>query len=954
MKICRAVLGIVLLALLGSAFFVIPVRAQSGNCDYARVWDFAAGDYAGWTIQHGTQTTNGAEPVYINGTTKLLQMTLMCDEPWGNPRKFLYGFWSSRGWAGIRPYSLALLDENGDVISGWGNLGQGSGAAGQGWWEYSGNFSAVYGIQIYFQWGTSETYWVNYFEINHTTPVGTATPVFTPTPVVVPGTGAGWSYPVAQRDRPLSRPDLYRVLPVFAEIDLENLTETVPSAILGLSLGQGANVHAVLSGQITEIAPLSGMCINQGGIPNIQPGSCQMSDPGGGITEVLHLFYQQAQLVTQDVGEGRFIRYVVASPRVRVGDVVEQDCILGQTLPMSKGYPFLEESQAGWTLIEGLEGEEPFDLLTPLSREPDDITCRAEPSPQCSYVRNPDFQSAEFWELGAFAGQTPSIALGGGLVPTGYAVQRDIYLDPETEYAIIVRHIPEPGASSYSFAVELGTDTHTIEWIPSDGVVPQDIVITAQEYTPLTAGGLYDLSISGLANASATTIDFICIFDPDAERPQPAGGCLLFNHEFDQDSVSWSSTGVVVWGGGLARVLDEGTISQALRLSPKDSGPQSYTLAVRARRAGVYAEGETIDLGWEWSTFSGTLAGFTTNQNSNFQEKTATFTVSGAATDDLTLTVDADNSTPKSLHIDRVCITTNDGTMPPGYLDPPTIEANCKICIYEPSGDITQDLSELVGWLGCMLLSLWECSVKSVLVGMWQTLTAILVMFGYFRMWLSLSFMNFAEWANANAVVFAQFLGGELTNVGTRLQNSLTSMVSITQIQSGNAGIWDVFLALINQLASTIGNVIYGIISPLIDLVREIAGGILHLVAGMIDLIAALLGVIISLISGFVVNAMGFVLGIFQAIINGINMAPAEIPSWLAACSDPLAGAFTPDSQIGYLCLGVYVMEQRMQQGAAQYFIPIFVGLASIALLLWGAQALLNAIASLGGGGGDE
>ena len=952
MRLGRAVLVVVFGALVGSAFFVIPVRAQSGNCDYPRVWDFTAGDYAGWTIQHGTQTANGAGPVYINSSTKLLQMTLMCDNPVGNPRKFLYGFWSSHGWAGNRPYSIALLDENGDVIL--GQLGQGSGAAGQGWWEYSGNMSAVYGIQIYFQWGTSETYWVNYFEINHTTPVPTSTPMITPTPVVVPGVGAGWSYPVAQRDRPLSRPDLYRVLPVFAEIDLENLTETVPSALLGLSLGQGANVHAVLSGQITEIAPLSGMCIHQGGIPNIQPGSCQMNDPGGGLTEVLHLFYQQAQLVTQDVGEGRFIRYVVASPRVRVGDVVEQDCILGQTLPMSKGYPILEESQAGWTLLEGVEGEAPFDLLTPLSREPDDLTCRAEPSPQCSYVRNPDFQSADFWELGSYAGQTPSIALGGGLVPTGYAVQRDIFLDPDTEYAILVRHIPEPAASSYSFSVELGTESHMVQWIPADGVVPQDTLIPAQVYTPLTAGGLFNLSISGLANAAATTIDFICIFEPAAALPQPTGGCLLFNHEFDQNSASWNSAGVVVWGGGLARVLDTGSIAQPLRLSPKASGPQSYTLAVRARRAGVYAAGESIDLGWTWSSFSGVLTGFTTTQNANFQEKTATFTVSGAATADLTLTVDAQNSTPKSLHLDRVCITTNDGAVPPGYLDPPLIEANCKICVYEPSGEVAQDLSELVSWLGCMLLSLWECSVKSVLVGLWQTLTTILMMLGYFRMWLSLSFANFAEWANANTVVLAQFLGGELTNVGTRLQNSLTSMVSVTQIQTGSAGLWEVLLALINQLANTIGNVIYGVISPLIDLVREVLGGILQLVVGLIDLMFALLGVVLALVAGFVVNAISLVLGIFQAILNGVNMAPAEIPPWLAACSDPLSGVFTPSSQIGYLCLGVYVMEQRMQQGAAQYFIPVFMGLASLALLLWGAQALLNAVASLGGGGGTE
>lgn len=962
MKICRAVLGIVLLALLGSAFFVIPVRAQSGNCDYARVWDFAAGDYAGWTIQHGTQTTNGAEPVYINGTTKLLQMTLMCDEPWGNPRKFLYGFWSSHGWAGIRPYSLALLDENGDVISGWGNLGQGSGAAGQGWWEYSGNFSAVYGIQIYFQWGTSETYWVNYFEINHTTPVGTATPVFTPTPVVVPGTGAGWSYPVAQRDRPLSRPELYRVLPVFEELsEFTDLEPDVPSVVAGFSLSAGANVHAILPGEITAVTRLEGMCLNQGSVANLQSGSCQITDPGDpALFSFLYLLYSEAYLITQDAGE-YLLHYVVAAPRVEVGDVIAQDCIIGITIGMTKAapYPIVGESAAGWTLVAGLENDEPFDLLTPLSHEPVDLVCRAETSPQCSYVRNPNFQGSDFWELGTFGGKTASIAPGGGLIPDGYASQSAIMLDPETEYSIIVRHVPGiPSAPAYSFIVSLGSTDTIITYTPdpsADAIGKQEVIIPPQTFEAGTSSGLYDLTISSLNNSSAAIVDFICIFDPDEDVPPPTGGCLLFNHEFDNGDDYWSSQGVVVIDAGLARVLDEGQIWQSLRLLPKESGPQTYTLSVLARRAGIYAEGETIDLDWEWGIHSGTLTGFTTTLGSNFQEKTTTFTVSGEATEDLALLVDADNSTQKSLHIDRVCVTTEDGTVPPGYL-PPTIEANCKICIYEPSGDLAQDLSELVGWLGCMLLSLWECSVKSVLVGMWQTLTAILMMFGYFRMWLSLSFSNFAEFANGNAVVFADYLRSELWNLGTRFENALTSAMSFTAIQGGGgAGLWDFLTALVTQLGTTIGNVISGVIGPLIDLIREIIAGIFGIIFAVINLIAALLSLIVGLITGVLTTLLGTALGIVQAIINAINMTPvAPMPEWLISCGDPLSGTFAPDNQLGYLCLGIWMMEQKFQTGPAQYFLPIFIGLASLALLMWGVQRILGVIANLGAGGNDE
>ena len=314
------------------------------------------------------------------------------------------------------------------------------------------------------------------------------------------------------------------------------------------------------------------------------------------------------------MGDGRIIRYVVAAPRVRVGDIVEQDCIIGATLPLSKGYPILVESSAGWALFEGLEGEDAFDLLTPLSLEPNDIFCRAEPSPQCSNIRNPDFQTSEWWELGGFGSEPATIALGGGLVlgTMGWAQQRDIVLDSETEYAVIVRHVPSPGASAYSFIVSVGGTDHIVNWAPDDGYVPQDTVIDSQTYEPQVADGLYTLMLSGLHNSTSALIDFVCIFDPNADLPQPPGGCILFNHEFDQQD-HWTKNApggggpVPAFQSGLAFIIDEASISQSLRLSPKDDGPQGYILSVYARRAGTNTGAENIDLDWEWGTYGGCL-----------------------------------------------------------------------------------------------------------------------------------------------------------------------------------------------------------------------------------------------------------------------------------------------------------------------------------------------------------
>jgi len=816
----------------------------------------------------------------------------------------------------------------------------------------------ILGLTLPFKWGypvvSDSTYgWTMVFGLDVDDDPFDLTPRLSHEPDDISCNTDGWVYTVGTITRSVTRPHIYRVLPPFAELDKPDR-----SASLFISSYAGSDVHAAVDGEITAVDPLGGICINTMGLIN-SPGTCTVND----IADLLpldylhHLIWANAYVVTQDVGDGRTLKYVLTNPRVAVGDEVSASCILGQTGTMQRSdYSVVTNSAEGWALVQGLDdGDAAFDVAPLMAVEPQAMVCRGLEGVACALVRDPGFdENFSVWQ----ADTSDPSHFADGLIPEGRTWQSDLYLDPATEYAILIRHRPEVGANAYSFNVTLGTeDPHPITYFPKDGNSPKDVIIPAQTYTA-NSTGTYTLSIEEILNPLDARVDFICIYDPegDGEIPQPGGGCLLLNHEFDQDGTYWTPTGVTVFGGGLARVLDEGAIAQALKLSPKSTGPQDYVLTVKARRAGVYAAGETIDLGWTWGgTFSGTLSGFTTTTGSNFQEKSATFTVSGAATNDLTLTVDADNSSAKSLHIDSVCINTADGVVPPGYLPPPVIEANCRICVYEPSGDIAQDMSELVGWLGCMLLSLWECSVKSVLVGIWTVLTNILMMIGYVRMWLSLIFANFAEWANGSAVVFANYLGSELWNLGTRIQNTLTSLVSVTQIQTGSAGIWDVFLALINQLGSTIGNVIYGVLSPLIDLIRDFIGGIFSLVGAVVNLISALLSLVIGLITGVLTTLLGTALGIVQAIINGINMTPtAPMPNWLISCGDPLSGAFTPDNQLGYLCLGIWMMEQKFRSGPAQYFLPIFIGLASLALLMWGVQRILNTIANLADGGSSE
>ncbi len=931
MKVWRAVLVMLLMVSVGSALFIAPARAQSGNCDYPRVWDFSAGDYAGWTIQHGTQTANGAEPVYINGTTKLLQMTLMCDEPWGNPRKFLYGFWSSHGWAGIRPYSLALLDENGDAIDGWENLGQGSGAAGQGWWEYSGNFSAVYGIQIYFQWGTSETYWVNYFEINHTTPVPTATPVFTSTPTLTPVSPSGWANPIRVQDAEVSQNGVYAADSPFLEVTGAAYEDDF-NAHIAYSETIGVNVHAAAEGTVASVRPLSGSCDQILGAPD---GYCFISNsqPSGAGFWYRYASFESAYVVHLGLGDGRSLKYVVAFPQVSEGDTVQQGCILGKTLPyrFSAGLEVAEAAH-GYVLVQGLdEDSSPFDLRDWFTQEPQPRVCANEDpglDSTCALVADPTFTGDARWEwLRHPNGGVLSIQPSGGAGLVGVLQQR-LNLDPGAQYAINLVYtplVPNPRA----FEISLGTET-PVTIYDSEAVlgIPITKTIPAQSYTPFSSdeiGNWYWLELESSFNLAEPEVilNHICVVDILTGDPQPSGGCLLFNHEFDQQDF-WDKTAPSGGGpapsfqSGLAIMVDGASISQALKLSPKESGPQGYLLSVYARRAGTNSGTQNIDLTWAWGSEGGTMEGYLSGP---VQEVRDTFTVSLSQSNDLILTVDAtDSPSVSTLHIDRVCILTEDGVKPPGYLDPPPIIASCKICAYVPTGDLAADLNEFVGWLGCLLTQLWDCHLKTVLLGIWTAVTNILIFLGHMRLWLSLTLGNIAVWFNSNLLVVARWLEGTLKNIAAQIYLPMV-------IRDDGKGFWDVISDLITYGVGGFLETLRAAIDNLGVLFSQLIGGVFGLAAAIISVMGALIGMVINAISGLLLTVIGSLVSIIIAFINGMNAVPAAAPDWIPNCADPGMGDL--------ICYGFYMLDTEFQTGTGSILLAVIIGLASLDLLVW-------------------
>ncbi len=922
MKVWRAVLVMLLMVSVGSALFIAPARAQSGNCDYPRVWDFSAGDYAGWTVTTGNITASGVEAEWISGYTKAIDMSLMCAAPVGNPRQFLYGYWSSDGWTAPRPYNVYLLDENGDQIG--GALGGGSGASGYGWFGWSGNWSAVYGFRIYYQRG-GENYTVRYWEINHTTPVPTATPVFTSTPTIAPVPSGDWAYPAtaAARDITFLGAELDFLSRVhaspFSALTASNESLETPYSYF-LPVNQGYQIHAVVAGTVQSVSPLSPACA-RGGNPE-----CFLAQLPSGYN--LYLKGVGTSVVAVELGDGRVLKYVVDDPAVYEGQALVAGCIVGTAplLVMSKNLG--NRIDVAYAFVQGYETSgDMFDLDPYIGVEPSPRRCTEVLGGDCALVADPRFTNDPRWQTDPdpLSGVTGRWEAGGSYALTG-TIWQDIALDAQKEYSIHLVYT-RLTVSAHRFFVRLGTgdplpvfdsaaptQQQLSVWIPSDTYTPND-----------PATGLYSfafISESGLDEPDVR-LDFACIYDEDTGDPQPPGGCLLFNHEFDQQDF-WAKTAPSGGGpapsfqSGLSIMVDEASISQALKLSPKESGPQGYILSVYARRAGTNSGEQNIDLTWEWGSEGGTLEGYLSGP---VQEVRDTFTVSLSQSNDLILTVDAtDSPSVSTLHIDRVCILTEDGVKPPGYLDPPPIIASCKLCAYVPTGDLAADLNEFVGWLGCLLTQLWDCHLKTVLLGIWTTVTNILIFLGHMRLWLSLTLGNIAVWFNSNLLVVARWLEGTLKNIAAQIYLPIV-------IRDDGKGFWDVISDLITYGVGGFFETIRAAIDNLGALFSQLLGGVFGLAAAIISVLGALIGMVINAISGLLLTVIGSLVSIIIAFINGMNAVPAAAPDWIPNCADPGMGDL--------ICYGFYMLDTEFQTGTGSILLAVIIGLASLDLLVW-------------------
>lgn len=742
-----------------------------------------------------------------------------------------------------------------------------------------------------------------------------------------------WAYPLAQSDR-LS---FGNIIAPFRAItaNIPDFLEGEPAnSTLFLSKGNGKKVHAAVAGEVVGVDLLRPDCTRlyldvEGLTFSPYENSCWTHSPdhfgndGDGLPTInLWLHAELTYFVTIATDGIGYLHYIVTAPNVQIGQTVTKGCILGLTAAV-----FLEDFPRpafDYTLIEATDGAGvPFDIIPFLSQEPLNIYCgQNQLSGTCKLVSNPLFENnAAGWTLEPDShGVTPinPPGAGFGLLLAGGKARQSLGLETDKAYAIAVNYHQDVADTDTLrlFEISLGADEPiAINSIAQMGVTAQTRLIPATTYTP-NAPNVYDLVIYSTPSSSHLIIDSICVFDPDDDGvPAPAGGCLVRDPEFDQGAGSfWTlsepATMTDASGDPIGEAIlgDEGAVEQDLTLHPKPGDSQGYVLAITARRYGPPADGETVSIYWSFlgsgigddnliGTFSGRL----------WQTVTADFDIDTDT--DGTIYIYAQGSdSDQQVEIDKVCITTDDGSTPPGYLDTSPLEAVCKLCTMVLVGDLTNDVPELLQWLWCKIQSLWFCQVKTILYGIWQTAVNILTFLGFLRLWLAGNTVAFVSWVNANILMFAGWLNGQFVNLTVALTNVFSGgpRVSIINGQVG-ANFWDTLVSLFTNG----GNIITGItdtIGTLIAALRDVLLSMIDRIFALLSIALGLAAALISLIVNFILTAFTFVLsliGVLLDVILAAVNAPPNPPAGIPIC-DTSAGSI-PEQ-----CVGLFMIDNSL------------------------------------------
>ena len=278
----------------------------------------------------------------------------------------------------------------------------------------------------------------------------------------------------------------------------------------------------------------------------------------------------------------------------------------------------------------------------------------------------------------------------------------------------------------------------------------------------------------------------------------------------------------------------------------------------------------------------------------------------------------------------------------------------CITCVYSPTGDLTIDTALVLAWIMCQIVNVWGCEALPLIQTILGTGVATLHALAWIPLWLGDEITIFGLWANSNTLAVAYYLNGALFNGVSQITTAIYySGGAHTVIVGGGGGgtIWDVLIALINQLGAVIGGLTNGLPQAIASIVGNVANVIITLINGILaiaflvfNFVLWLLSVGVSLLSD-IVNVISIVPAIISAFIQGFSQASYNTVS---VGSFNSAAAITPgtvpgrfdctDPIIYHVCLGMYVLDNTIFSGSPSLVtvtLQIAMGLVFINVLVW-------------------
>lgn len=700
------------------------------------------------------------------------------------------------------------------------------------------------------------------------------------------------------------------------------------ATVTAQSLSADASVMAAGDGVIASITPFSASaacktlqvrllfddktCLYF--LPNPDP----FASSDGWVTEEL----DNAYFVNLQLDNGDIIIYLVndANRYVHVGLRVEAGCILGKAIarqaaatrlkgpvsallavfgvlpglaasiilpdnPYSAGVTFM------WRLQDGVGPVGSSRLLNDLTEYADPtLACNVDPLYANCLTNNPTMlRDGDGWSsIGTVSWNTFN---GRGVsIPAQSGINQVLALNEATEYTVTFDIIGEIGGSSQAI-LQLGDLIQEVTINPlGNSVILQGV--PQPDYGTLTTLSLTNIGPPGFY------VQGICVVEGDVVPPL---SCGVNNPTFDFTIAGWNvSNPTVQWRGGAAYVPKTQSILQDVTLA---EGTYTLELDVRASLDFLtYTSGDGLSINVYYP--NGTSGNIPVVANWNLpgqpgypnlpQRLTATFTLGSALTGNLRFepVLTEPDSSILGVLIDRVCLTRGSPEGGGGPFTPVCEKASI------PENN---ELGAWTAWHWHNQYRFFSCELMVFLNTQYK----------FFQDTARTSFMA-TRWFMSTITYTSNWAGTDLFPwLGGHFRNIAVGQVT-TVNQEGNAGFWDVLIAIIDS-----------IIRPILDLILWIIGEAARL---LLWLIQSLLGLVLQIIS-LLLNVILMGMQVLTSLIAAFNAAPITPISNLPQCG------LNPQSH-GF-CIALWILENTIFSGPGALMIPLIVGISSIHLLIW-------------------